>query len=87
MTELSIILVNWKSAAYLRACLASIYRYTREARFEVIVVDNASNDGCETMLREEFPEAVLIARPGEPGIRPRQQSRIHRFVRRDTPFS
>jgi len=61
MTELSIIVVNWKSVAYLRGCLASIYRYTKGASFEVIVVDNASNDGCEAMLREEFPQAIPIA--------------------------
>jgi GT2 family glycosyltransferase len=68
MTELSIIIVNWKSAEYLRACLASIYHYTKGTRFEIIVVDNASNDGCETMLRREFPEVILITSPENLGF-------------------
>lgn len=59
--DLSIIIVNWKSAGYLRGCLASIYQHTRETRFEVIVVDNASDDGCEAMLAREFPDVGLIA--------------------------
>lgn len=61
MTDLSIIIVNWKSAEYLRACLVSIYRYTEKISFEVIVVDNASGDGCEVMLGAAFPKVRLIA--------------------------
>jgi len=58
--DLSIIIVNWNSAQYLRACLASIYRETRGGDFEVIVVDNASDDGCEQIVRREFPQAHFI---------------------------
>jgi N-acetylglucosaminyl-diphospho-decaprenol L-rhamnosyltransferase len=61
MTDLSIIIVNWKSAEYLRVCLASIYRHTEKISFEVIVIDNASGDDCEIMLRAAFPKARLIA--------------------------
>ncbi len=58
--DLSIIIVNWNSADYLRACLGSIYRFVRGIEFEVIVVDNASNDHCEQMLREEFPGVIFV---------------------------
>jgi hypothetical protein len=58
--DLSIIIVNWNSADYLRACLASIFRETRELTFEVIVIDNASNDGSEEIVRTEFPEVIFI---------------------------
>lgn len=58
--DLSIIIVNWNSADYLRACLASIYRFVRGIEFEVIVVDNASNDRCEQMLREGFPGVIFV---------------------------
>jgi len=59
--NLSIIVVNWNSVDYLRACLASVYQTVREIEFEIIVVDNASGDGCEAMLQREYPEARLIA--------------------------
>ncbi len=58
--DLSIIIINWNSAAYLRTCLVSIATHTEEITFEVIVVDNASHDGCEKLLREEFPEVHFV---------------------------
>jgi len=58
--DVSILLVNWNSIAYLRPCLASIYEHTREVSFEIIVVDNASYDGCSDVLSKEFPEVIFI---------------------------
>jgi GT2 family glycosyltransferase len=58
--DLSIIIVNWKSAGYVRKCLESVYKHTTGLRFEVIVVDGGSFDGCGEMLAREFPEARFI---------------------------
>jgi len=58
--ELSIICVNWNSADYLRECIASVYEYTREISFEIIVVDNASSQEGVDTLRERFPEVTII---------------------------
>jgi N-acetylglucosaminyl-diphospho-decaprenol L-rhamnosyltransferase len=58
--ELSIICVNWNSADYLRECIASVYEYTREISFEIIVVDNASSQEGVDTLREQFPEVTII---------------------------
>jgi hypothetical protein len=58
--DLSIIIVNWKSAAFLRNCLASIHANTVDLSFEVIVVDNGSFDGCGEMLEREFPGTIFI---------------------------
>jgi N-acetylglucosaminyl-diphospho-decaprenol L-rhamnosyltransferase len=60
MTDLSIIIVNWNSVDYLQACLSSLYRETQGLRFEVIVVDNASGDGCKSMLCKDFHDVQLI---------------------------
>ena len=57
---LSIIIVNWKSAAFVRKCLASIYVNTKGISFEVLVVDNASFDGCGEMIREQYPAVRFI---------------------------
>jgi hypothetical protein len=59
-TRLSIIVINWRSALDLAACLDSVYRETPEGLFEVIVVDNASFDGCAEMLEKRFPEVRFI---------------------------
>src|SRR3990172_4683046 len=58
--DLSIIIVNWNSAKYLRPCLASIYKHTRGLTFEIIVVDNASYDGSADIVRDEYPDVIFI---------------------------
>ncbi len=58
--RLSIIVVNWRSAADLAVCLDSVARETAEGLFEVIVVDNASFDGCAEMLALRHPEVHFI---------------------------
>lgn len=58
--DVSIIIVNWNTKALLRECLESIDVQTRGISYEIIVVDNASADHSGTMVREEFPEVILI---------------------------
>jgi hypothetical protein len=58
--DLSIIIVNWNSLAYLRNCIASLYQYTHGISFEIIVVDNVSPEGGVDAISLEFPEVVLI---------------------------
>lgn len=57
---LSIIIVNWNSKDYLRACLTSLFCHRPSADSEVIVVDGASFDGCGEMLAREFPSVVFV---------------------------
>jgi GT2 family glycosyltransferase len=58
--ELSFIIVNWNSAAYLQKCLRSMYDHTAGISFEVIVVDNASFDGVEQVLTLQFPGVRFV---------------------------
>ncbi|MDZ7586811.1 MAG: glycosyltransferase family 2 protein, partial [Patescibacteria group bacterium] len=58
--DLTISIVSYNTKALLRRCLASIYKYTRELNFEVIVVDNASTDGSAVMVSKNFPQVKLI---------------------------
>jgi N-acetylglucosaminyl-diphospho-decaprenol L-rhamnosyltransferase len=58
--ELSIIIVNWKSQAFVRQCLASLFYDDNTVDFEVLVVDNASFDGVAEMLASEFPQVVFL---------------------------
>lgn len=58
--DLSIIIVNWKSAEFTRQCIASINQHTTGLTYEIIVVDNASFDGCDRVLREHAPEVVYL---------------------------
>ncbi|MEN6371443.1 MAG: glycosyltransferase family 2 protein [Armatimonadota bacterium] len=58
---LSIIIVNWNTTRLLEACLDSIYRHAPGFGFEVIVIDNASNDFASDALSLRFPKARVIA--------------------------
>jgi N-acetylglucosaminyl-diphospho-decaprenol L-rhamnosyltransferase len=58
--DLSIIIVNWNSADFLRACLDSVFRDTSDITMEVIIVDNASYDGSQEMIRRDFPPVRYI---------------------------
>lgn len=59
-TNLSIIIVNWNSAEYVRKCLASIRSNDPSIEPEIIVVDNASYDHCGEMLQAEFPGVRFV---------------------------
>ena len=59
--DLSIIIINWHSSDFVRECLKSLWAGSTPCNFEVIVVDNASSDGCGQMLEVEFPRTKFIA--------------------------
>ncbi len=58
--DLSITICSWNTVADLRACLQSLRNAAGEADFEVVVVDNASEDGSADMVAAEFPEFELL---------------------------
>ena len=60
MMDLSIIIVNWNSKEYLRKCIASILAMTHGIEYEIVVIDNASFDGCDEILRQYYPQVQFI---------------------------
>lgn len=58
--DLSISILTWNTREFLKSCLDSIYRHTRRITFEIIVVDNGSHDGAVEMVRQHYPEIILI---------------------------
>ena len=66
--RLTLCIVNWNTRDFLRDCLTSIYEFRPGgAEMEVIVVDNASEDGSAAMVSTEFPQAMLLANPDNRG--------------------
>ncbi|MGH3058002.1 MAG: glycosyltransferase family 2 protein [Gaiellaceae bacterium] len=66
--DVSVVVVTYRCRDAARACLASLYERTSGVSFEVVVVDNASGDGTEEMVREEFPQARLFPLPDNIGF-------------------
>lgn len=60
MVDLSIIIVNWNTCELLHQCLTAVYDHITGLDFDVWVVDNASTDGSQAMVRQQFPGLHLI---------------------------
>ncbi len=59
--DVSIIVISYNTREYTLRCLESIYRETSSITFEVLVVDNASDDGSAEAIAAQFPQATLLA--------------------------
>ncbi len=53
--EVSIIIVNYKTAELLDKCIGSIYEHSEGFTFEIIVVDNNSEDESKNLITNKFP--------------------------------
>ncbi|HDP70497.1 MAG TPA: glycosyltransferase, partial [Actinobacteria bacterium] len=58
--DLSIIIVNWNTKYFLEKCFRSVYENSDGLNFEIFVIDNASTDGSQQMVKEKFPDVNLI---------------------------
>ncbi|WP_442496790.1 glycosyltransferase family 2 protein [Methylobacter sp. sgz302048] len=58
--DLSIIIVNWNSKDYLQKCIASVFAWTSNIDFEIVVIDSASYDGADEMLKRCYPQVRFI---------------------------
>lgn len=58
--ELSIIIVNYNVKAFLQNLVHSLQKAVSKINHEIIVVDNASDDGSVEFIREKFPQINLI---------------------------
>ncbi len=55
MVQLSIVIVNYKSSQLVCDCLESVYTQNSAFNFEVIVVDNHSEDGSKVKISSSYP--------------------------------
>jgi GT2 family glycosyltransferase len=61
MIDISIIIVNYNVKEYIIDCIQSIIRWTPETiQYEIIVVDNNSQDGSVNALETKFPEITIL---------------------------
>ncbi|UCD19358.1 MAG: glycosyltransferase [candidate division WOR-3 bacterium] len=58
--DLSVVIVNYNVKAFLEQCLMAIDRARGDIDIEVFVVDNASVDGSQALVKKKFPHVRLI---------------------------
>ncbi len=64
MKDLSIILVNTNNGNVIRPCLDSVFQFTKDLEYEVIVVDNGSTDGSLEMLKRDYAGRIRLIENG-----------------------
>lgn len=58
--KVSVVILNWNTAGYLRQFLPSLLDSTRGLDAQIVVADNASSDGSPEMLLDEFPSVKVL---------------------------
>jgi GT2 family glycosyltransferase len=66
--KLSVVIVNYNVKYFLEQCLSSVKRACEQLDAEIFVVDNNSVDGSVKMVREKFPEVILIENKDNTGF-------------------
>lgn len=62
MLDLSVIVVSYNTRALLAHCLTALQAAEQPpGGLEIVVVDNASTDGSQALVREKFPAVRLVA--------------------------
>lgn len=62
MEEIAIVIPNYNGVKFLRECLQSLAEQAQDAPgYEVIVVDNGSEDGSSDLVKREFPYVRVIS--------------------------
>lgn len=58
--EISIVVLNYKMKGLVKNCIKALLESNIPVPYEIIVVDNDSNDGIEEMLKKKFPDVKFI---------------------------
>ncbi|MCT7527167.1 glycosyltransferase [Aliarcobacter cryaerophilus] len=58
--DVSVCIVNYNTADLTTKCIKSVFEYTKEIDFEVIVVENGSSDGSGDIFKQEFGERIVL---------------------------
>ena len=85
--DLSIIIVNYKTKDLTLACIGSVFSSTTSYKYEIILIDNASNDGTIQAVNECFQQVVTIANTDNVGFSKANNQGIRTLDGADGPWT
>jgi GT2 family glycosyltransferase len=65
--DVSIIIVNYNNRTYLLQTMESLFQDLNASKYEMIIVDNASDDDSVGAVQRDFPGAKLVVLPENAG--------------------
>lgn len=69
MSEITLIIPNYNGINFIKDCLQSILHQEPDTpEYQVLVVDNGSEDGSLELVREHFPQVAVLALPSNTGF-------------------
>ena len=66
--DITVVILNWNTRELLEKCLRSLVCPMKEYEAEIIVVDNASEDGSREMVIATFPQVRLVVNSNNIGF-------------------
>lgn len=66
--DVSIIIVNYNTSALTARCISSVYQHTKNRKFEIIVVDNASTELGIREISQLYPQVIFIFNKANAGF-------------------
>ncbi|MFH0735648.1 MAG: glycosyltransferase family 2 protein [bacterium] len=60
MPQISIIIINYNRFDLTENCIESIYKYSKDVTFEIILVDNNSTVGSSKLIEEKYTDIIWI---------------------------
>ncbi|HJZ24101.1 hypothetical protein A2862_04040 [Candidatus Roizmanbacteria bacterium RIFCSPHIGHO2_01_FULL_38_41] len=67
MSQVGVVVLTHNGQDYIEACLASVLKNTHK-NFKVVVVDNNSSDNTRSIIRNKFPNVMLIRNKSNKGF-------------------
>jgi GT2 family glycosyltransferase len=66
--DISVIIVSYNTVDVLCKCIDSLHKYISQHSYEIIVVDNASEDGTQERLKSDYKSVHLIENSNNDGF-------------------
>jgi len=67
--DVTVVIVNYNTCDLTRECVSSVFKRTRDVKFEVVVVDNNSSDeSCEQLAREFSKDKRFLLIPNSTNL-------------------
>ena len=70
MLDLSVVIISWRMRDLLERMLTTMTEYVQGISYEVICIDNGSEDGTAEMVESRFPHVRLLRNPQNLGVAP-----------------